>query len=108
MFTEKERQDMFSKFWENLDWDQRKVYVSSLVLKSGVKRKTTDESKRKQTFRYTLWKNNEQQRICFSTLGLGEKTVYAWVMGSVNGMQECSSESGRKRSEPEVQIAKKF
>ncbi|KAK6167866.1 hypothetical protein SNE40_021797 [Patella caerulea] len=90
-FSEEERQEIFSRFWDRLDWNQRKVYVNSLVQSGAVGRKTTEgNSRRNVSHEYFLRKNGERLGVCknmfLSTLGIGEKTVYGWLKDAPNGI----------------------
>nr|CAI5834868.1 unnamed protein product [Callosobruchus analis] len=37
--SEDERNSIFKKFWEDMSWDQKKIYVSNLVQKKDIERK---------------------------------------------------------------------
>ena len=95
--SEDDRQSIFSKFWDNMDWDQRKVYVNSLVIKEISKRQMGEDntSRKKYSYRYMLWKNNEKIPVCknmfLSTLGIGEQTAYGWLMDARGGIPKPST-----------------
>lgn len=78
IFTEREREEMFKKFWEELTWDMKRTYISSLVDTVPAKRKKAG-SRRKETLIYTLKRGTEKIRVCkkmfLSTLGVKEWTV---------------------------------
>ncbi|XP_050293836.1 uncharacterized protein LOC126734307 isoform X1 [Anthonomus grandis grandis] len=78
--TEAQREVIFNYFWSEMSWDQKKVYVASTVEKISVKRKTQENSRRRQgTFVYYLNVDNKKLRVCrtmfLNTLALGYKTV---------------------------------
>lgn len=92
-FIEEERQTIFNKFWKDIDRNQRKICVNSLIATAPVKRKTKENtSRRSQSFTYSLWKGGEKVIVCknmfLSTLGIGEKTVYGWVEKATRGITE--------------------
>lgn len=58
--TEEARNEMFSKFWNNMTWDQRKVYVSGYISLQNTSRKTTqNESRRGNTLIYRMHNGQE-------------------------------------------------
>lgn len=98
--TENDRQTIFTNFWENMTWEQRKVYINSLVTAVDVTDKTVGEnSRRNRSFRYCLRKDDERIPVCknmfLSTLGIGEKTVYGWIEESSHGIPEKKVKSGK-------------
>ncbi|KAJ8911752.1 hypothetical protein NQ315_003652, partial [Exocentrus adspersus] len=62
LFNEKERQDMFKKFWGDLSWDMKRTYISSLVDTVPAKRKVQN-SRRNETLIYTVKKGSEKIRV---------------------------------------------
>uniref|UniRef100_A0A1B6MG03 Uncharacterized protein n=1 Tax=Graphocephala atropunctata TaxID=36148 RepID=A0A1B6MG03_9HEMI len=52
--AENSRKLMFTKFWETLSWDQKKIYVCSLVKKSHTTESVGEESRRQFTLSYSL------------------------------------------------------
>ncbi|XP_073986259.1 uncharacterized protein [Rhodnius prolixus] len=83
--TEEVRKELFTRFWNEMSWDQRKIFVSSLVTRTFTKRTTVaTESRRKGTFSYLLKTNDGTVfRVCkmlfLSTFGLREWSVHHWV-----------------------------
>ena len=73
-----------------MTWDERKVYVNSLVGTEQVNQRTVENSRRSNSYRYFLRKKDERISMCknmfLSTLGIGEKSVYAWLEGSASGI----------------------
>nr|CAH7712886.1 unnamed protein product [Callosobruchus chinensis] len=54
-----ERLSIFTKFWSDLNWDLRKVYVVAHITSVNTKRKmASDDSRRAETLIYTLTLNN--------------------------------------------------
>lgn len=68
-----------------MSWDQRKVYVSKMVVKEPIKRTTvTDKkSKRQGTLRYHLTVESVKLQVCrimfLRTLGLNKCFVRYWT-----------------------------
>ena len=85
LITEDQRQTVFTLFWETMNWQQRKVHVSSLIDVGPKKRKTTNdkESRRSNTFSYHLVINGERKSVCREmfchTLSLGTWSVQHWA-----------------------------
>lgn len=84
---ENTRQTIFKDFWEKMSWDQKKVYIVSLVRKIEKKRTTKEEgeqSRRNFTYEYTIRLPNSNivpvcKKMFLSTFGLKEWTVLSWV-----------------------------
>ena len=52
-------------FWKEMTWNERKVYVVSLVEKIQVVQITTGGPSRKSfSFRYRPWQNNNRVVVC--------------------------------------------
>lgn len=75
-----------------MNWEQRKVYVISLIIiKEIVHSNENSKSKRNLTVKYHLEVNNKQLPVCkkmfLSTLGIGEWQVLNWMKnGTENGI----------------------
>lgn len=81
------KEEIFNKFWLEMDWNQRKTFVCALVNKSSTAQKTTVENSRRQfSLSYHLKVNNIILPVCkkmfLSTLCLGEWSVLNWVKNS--------------------------
>lgn len=83
--TNDQRREIFNRFWSDLDWKQRKVFVSTLVSQQPIKEKKTTKAKsrRSSSLQYHLKIDNVLTPVCkqmfLSTLGIGEWTVHNWV-----------------------------
>lgn len=100
-FTEEDRNTIFTNFW-NMTWDERKVYVNSLIGSADVSEKTVGQnSRRNRSYQYYLRKDNERVCVCknmfLSTFGIGEKMVYGWVEGTKLGIPKKTTDSGKWR-----------
>lgn len=89
-FSKDYTEQIFSKFWD-LSWEQKKVYVCTLVDYAPKKRAYTDgPSRRSGTFIYHLKKENQKLQVCkkmfLGTLGLKEKMVQSWIKSSEAGI----------------------
>ena len=93
--SEDNRRDIFSKFWQNMNWEEKRVYVLGLIEKSRVSRRTVDKgenSRRQFSLKYFLRVGEQRILVCkdmfLSTLGLHEKMVYKWVNAADSGVPE--------------------
>ena len=84
---------IFDKFWKNMDWKQKKLYVINHVEKVEVMERTTgtpSSSRKNFSYRYYTTKRSDRIPICKSmfttTLGIEEKTVYNWLSDSESGI----------------------
>lgn len=107
IFTEGERKEMFKKFWEDLTWDMKRTYISSLVDTVPAKRKKAD-SRRNETLIYSLKKGTEKLRVCkkmfLATLGVKEWTVREYsrkAFGMHVADEEKSNDSRNRHSTKE-------
>jgi hypothetical protein len=104
--TEADRREIFTNFWTNMTtWDERRVYVNSLINAKAVEEPTLENgkpSRRTRTLTYHLRINEERIVVCkqlfLSTLGLGEQTVYQWIEQSISGVPDRSAEKKQKQS----------
>lgn len=86
-----ERSSIFQNFWRELDWDQKKIYITSLMKKKATARKfVPGESRRSFTYEYFLRVNDEIKQVCkkmfLATLGLKEWMVATWCSENTHGM----------------------
>lgn len=87
----KSRNEIFQNFWKELDWDQKKIYITSLMKKkSTVRTFVPGDSRRSFTYEYFLRVNSEFKQVCkkmfLSTLGLKEWMVSQWCSENTHGM----------------------
>lgn len=72
-FSEASREFVFKKFWRELDWPQRKIFVASNVIKGNTAR-GKEESRRQGTYTYFLNSGEERLQVCrlmfINTFGL--------------------------------------
>jgi hypothetical protein len=99
------QRDLFGYYWNEISWDQRKVYRSTNAEKLPVKRKTTtsEESRRQGTFVYNNENiNNRKLQVCgtmfLNTFYLGYKTIQGWVNNSNCGMHQHSEQKKVRQS----------
>ncbi|CAH1099616.1 unnamed protein product [Psylliodes chrysocephalus] len=109
LFTEEERLNIFKRFWQNLNWEQRKTYVSSLVDTSTPKDKKNLKngvSRRDVTFLYYLKKNGIRVRVCKkmfnNTLNIGEWSTHSWVLQKPNRNSNTDVDSDLVPAQPQV------
>lgn len=90
-FSEDARNQLFTSFWQCMNWSQRKTYVSGLVSCDPVERTRAPwaKSRRSVSMRYHLIADRNQRQVCkkmfLSTLGIGEWSVLNWVQSSSEG-----------------------
>ncbi|KAF2888086.1 hypothetical protein ILUMI_18087 [Ignelater luminosus] len=91
-FPEDKRLSIFNKFWKNMDWKEKKIYVTSNIEYVATARNTAGKtSRRKGTYLYYLRKkNNRKLRVCknmfLGTLGLKEDMVHDWAKSMKHGL----------------------
>lgn len=80
--TNEVRKELHDNFWKNLNWEQRKVYIASLVTQVAPTHRRKDNlesSRRNLTLQYHLRMNDNKHRVCkkmfLNTFDLGEKCV---------------------------------
>nr|XP_022900236.1 uncharacterized protein LOC111413475 [Onthophagus taurus]XP_022905178.1 uncharacterized protein LOC111417195 [Onthophagus taurus]XP_022907172.1 uncharacterized protein LOC111418744 [Onthophagus taurus] len=87
-----QRNAIFTKFWSEMNWDQRKVFVINHIEKTVTKRTYTKsfESRRKYSLKYFLTINMNKVQVCkqmfLQTLAIGEYSVHDWVQKGCYGM----------------------
>ena len=106
LITDENRNAIFEKFWKTMSWEEKKMYVVSLVEKAEVAQRTTGgPSRRGFSFRYHLWKNNSRVVVCknmfSSTLGISEKTIHNWITGATCGIPKSKPSSGNSKGNNE-------
>nr|CAH7731800.1 unnamed protein product [Callosobruchus chinensis] len=91
--TEASRREIFKAFWNDLDWEQRKVYVSNLVSKREKMRATksdNDPSRQSSSLFYNLKIDGQIVPVCknmfLKTLAVKEWSVRNWVEKSKYGI----------------------
>lgn len=88
-FTEDCRKSIFNTFWSQADWNQRKVYVSSLIEQIDFQNNNPKSCKTKSV-QYHLFLDNQKVRVCskmFSnTLAISDRTILSWIGKSTNGL----------------------
>ncbi|CAG7728675.1 unnamed protein product [Allacma fusca] len=82
-FSQELRQKYFDSFWQNMNWDERKVYIKSLVEVKPVKTHKKRDSNRTEAPVYCLKsENGTKLRVCkpffLSTFSLGKQMVDGW------------------------------
>lgn len=106
--SEEDRQSIFQKFWTEMDWHQRKVYVANNVTFQGKARQTSENSRRSGTYVYFLPIHNPtentsiKKRVCremfLQTLCLGSFSVQNWAKKGRCGMHPSEKNINRRRA----------
>jgi hypothetical protein len=106
--SEVDRQRMFSRFWYQMSWEEKKIYVIGLVEKGEKQSATLPDGavgRRKFSYKYYLRVGDERKEVCrdmfLSTLGLTDKIVYDWIINSEGRVPK--SKHPRKMSAREIQ-----
>lgn len=88
--VEKERERLNDMFWDDMTWDQKKIFIVSLVQKCATNSKCVADSRRTLSLKYFLHINGERQQVCksffLSTYSLKEWMVLNWVKESDLGI----------------------
>ncbi|KAM7382990.1 hypothetical protein PAMP_002680 [Pampus punctatissimus] len=101
-FSEDSRNELFTSFWQCMNWAQRKVYVAGLVDCDPVERTRAPwtQSRRSVSMRYHLIGDGDRKQVCkkmfLSTLGIGEWSVLNWAQNT--SQQDNSEENTKKRT----------
>ncbi|XP_050309275.1 uncharacterized protein LOC126745457 [Anthonomus grandis grandis] len=101
LIGEEEIQELFRRFWADIDWKQRKTYVNVIVTQCKIKQKTTKNKTRRQTtFFYHLKIEEKLLPVCkklfLSTLELGEWSVINWIKNSNAGIPNITEKYSKK------------
>ncbi|XP_054477370.1 uncharacterized protein LOC129109358 [Anoplopoma fimbria] len=102
-FSEETRNELFTGFWQRMNWTQRKTYVSGLVDCDPVERTRAPwtHSRRSVSMRYHLIVDGDRKQVCkkmfLSTLGVGEWSVLNWAQNA--SQQDDSEESAKKQTQ---------
>ncbi|XP_038566586.1 uncharacterized protein LOC119897096 isoform X1 [Micropterus salmoides] len=98
--SEETRNELFTRFWQCMNWPQRKTYVAGLVDCDPVERTRAPwtQSRRSVSMRYHLIANGDRKQVCkrmfLSTLGIGEWSVLNWAQ---NPSEQDNSEANAKK-----------
>lgn len=98
--TEEVRSEIFKAYWK-MNWQEKKMFISSMVDKKPTTRKTKNSnSRRSDTKVYYLKVNDKKERVCLKTfletLAIKEWTVRYWLGEKTNF---------NNQSEPNVMVA---
>lgn len=82
-FSEKLREEIFIFFWQQLNWNERKVYVSDLIKLCPVKQNCPSAVQAVSSLNYFLHANGIAKSVCkkmfINTIGIGEQTLRLWM-----------------------------
>lgn len=109
--TEEERSEIFKNYWK-MSWQEKKMYVSSMVDKTPTTRKTRgSNSRRIDTKVYYLKINDKKERVCLKTfletLGIKEWTIRYWL-GERTNKNNTSDPSVAVAIETKKESARKY
>lgn len=91
--TEDDRKEIFSRFWEHMNWDQKQIYVINQVKQVEPKRRSAENvQKKSRTYLYYFNIGECSYRVCkkmfLNTLNLGEWSVRAWCTEGSYGITQ--------------------
>ncbi|XP_069571088.1 uncharacterized protein [Brachyistius frenatus] len=102
-FSEETRSELFTRFWQCMNWTQRKIYVAGLVDCDPVERTRAPwtQSRRSVSMRYHLIADGDRKQVCkkmfLSTLGVGEWSVLNWAQNTTQ--PDNSEETAKKQTQ---------
>ena len=106
------RQHLFTTFWKNMSWDQRRAYICSHVLKNEKKVTKNPESKRTESRAYYFTIENSKHQVCkqmfLGTLGIKEWFVRYWLEKTDCAMPPGTQESQNGKKGPEKNAGKEY
>ncbi|XP_030765272.1 uncharacterized protein LOC115889424 [Sitophilus oryzae] len=116
VFSPEIRQEIFTEFWEKLNWQERKQYVRGVVdVMPPVKKKSNETSRRQSTLVLKLKKDGVSQRVCkkmfLNTLSIGEWSLHSWantLKEATNNIAEINQQRSNPRSESNKMVCKFF
>lgn len=116
LISDQDRKKVFKKFWDDMTWEQRKVFVVNTVRVCYTKRpsKKIETSRRSQTLSYSFVINNQSIPVCkkmyLNTLSIGEWSVRSWTMKYENGMANSNQSeiSNREKREDIFENDRRF
>jgi hypothetical protein len=84
------RKELFDMFWKEMDWDQRRVYVCTMIDVVGKKQSKGVASRRSCSLQYHLKVRETRVRVCVTmfqnTLKIPHRTILNWVENGKDGM----------------------
>nr|XP_008279400.1 PREDICTED: uncharacterized protein LOC103356868 [Stegastes partitus] len=110
-FSDEARSELFTGFWQCMNWAQRKIHVAGLVDCDPVERTRAPwtQSRRSVSMRYHLLADGDRKQVCkkmfLSTLGIGEWSVLNWAQNvsepdsSAENTKKQTQRKSRKASE---------
>uniref|UniRef100_A0A1B6MHZ9 Uncharacterized protein n=1 Tax=Graphocephala atropunctata TaxID=36148 RepID=A0A1B6MHZ9_9HEMI len=84
--TEEQRKELFTDFWENLSWEEKKEYIVAMVERVEVNRRrsrTGFKSRRNVTLKYHFVLDGEKIQVCQKmfchTLDVSKNFIKYWL-----------------------------
>ncbi|CAH1963625.1 unnamed protein product [Acanthoscelides obtectus] len=102
--TQENREYIFNIFWNHMHWQERKIYIQSLVEIENVKRRrgANENSRRNYSLKYYLKVENKELRVCkkmfLNTMSMKESTVLNWTKSDKLEENEKRLNDKRKQS----------
>lgn len=103
--NEEQRKHLFENFWQNMNWEQRRSFITSHVNKIPKKMtKNPESSKRTDSRTYVLTIDNVRHQVCkkmfLATLGIKDWFIRYWLTKTDCAMPPDSSTSTSNRRNP--------
>lgn len=111
--TDEQRNKIFSKFWRNMSWKEKKVYVKTLTVVKPIQRKRSEKetSKRRNAFELYLEVDSIKYRVCrtmfLNTLDIGEWSLHNWTKLNDESNKRENSQDQDKETRQQREEAKK-
>lgn len=110
--TEEVRSEIFKAYWK-MNWQEKKIYISSMVDQIPTTRKIKrSNSRRSGTKIYYLKVNDKKERVCqktfLETLGIKEWTVRYWLKEKMSKNESESDQGEVVVKKPKKELAKKY
>ncbi|KAK9870199.1 uncharacterized protein LOC115884776 isoform X2 [Sitophilus oryzae] len=104
--NEEQRKYLFDNFWKNMNWEQRRSFITSHVNKVSKKvTKNPESSKRTDSRTYVLTIDNVRHQVCkkmfLATLGIKDWFIRYWLTKTDCAMPPDVSSSTSNRRNPE-------
>ncbi|CAH2002220.1 unnamed protein product [Acanthoscelides obtectus] len=102
--TQENREYIFNIFWNHMNWQERKIYIQSLVKIENLKRRrgATENNRKNYSLKYYLKVENKELRVCkkmfLNTMSMKESTVLNWTKSDKLEENEKRLNDKRKQS----------
>ena len=108
------RENLFNKFWNDMDWNEKKLYIAGLVDAKDTKQKTKESgpSRRQTSFLYHLNINGDRVPVCqtmfLHTFDLSQGRVQYWKNKMTTKAAREEMPKREKKATEKQKIAEEF